>query len=211
MQKLMKNWIFTLTTAIVLALLALLMILDGAGVADRFFTQSIIHEITAVFIIFYIVLVLGPMIPRYQRLVRYFALAEIALLALVVLGVFVNMIGDIRWIEKWVLCSVVGFAIWLRSAVEMINAYLRTGTEEKRMPLWRFGLYILIAAVGVWQMADPFISNRYLIFPIAVLTLLIAAGLGILTVRNRKKRAPKSAAAEDGESTPEEQAEPEQN
>ena len=200
MQKIMKNWIFTLVMGVLLFLVALLMLLDGFGVADRYLTVEIIHEITAVFVAFYVILVLCPMIPRYQKAVRFFALGEIAILLLTVVGIFFNTVSEIRWIENMVLCSVVGLVIWLRSAVELIRSYLEAvdGAEQKA-PLWRVCLYVLTAAVGVWQMASPVIGNRYLIFPIAVLTLLIAAGFGVQTFRNRKAmRVPvaESAAAE---------------
>ncbi|MBQ8341930.1 MAG: hypothetical protein IJY22_06130 [Clostridia bacterium] len=191
MQKIMKNWIFTMVTAIVLFLLALFMILDGAGVADRFVTQSIIHEITAIFVACYVILVLCPMVPRYQPLVRYFALGEIGLLSLTVLLIFLNTMVGIRWIENMVVCSVVGLVIWLRSVVELVGAYLIPTDCEKRLPLWRICVYILTAALGVWQMANPLIGNRYLIFPVAALTLLLCAGLVVLTVRNRRALPPK--------------------
>ena len=189
MQKIIKNWIFTLVMTIVLALLAILMFLDGVGVADRFWTQSVIHEITAVFVACYVVLVLCPMIPGYQKQARYFALGEIAILILTVVGIFFNSVSEIRFIEKMVLCSVVGLVIWLRSVVETVDAFLKSAdsTEDKPLPLWRLCLYILLAALGVWQMASPAIANRYLIFPISILTLLIAAGFCIATIRNRKR------------------------
>jgi hypothetical protein len=187
MQKIMKNWIFTLVMGILLLLLSVLMLLDGFGVADRYLTVEIIHEITAVFVACYVLLVLCPMIPRYQKKARFFALGEIALLILVVVGIFFNSVSEIRWIENMVLCSVVGLVIWLRSAVELIRSYLEAvDGEEEKAPLWRVCVCVLTAAIGVWQMASPVIGNRYLIFPIAVLTLLIAAGFGVQTVRNRK-------------------------
>ncbi|MBR6728486.1 MAG: hypothetical protein IKM08_09865 [Clostridia bacterium] len=194
MQKLMKNWIVTLVLAIVLLLLAVWMLLDGVGVADRFVTQGIIHEITAVFVACYAVLVLCPMVPRYVRVVRFFALAEIAVLVLTVAGIFFNTVSEIRWIEQLVLCSVVGLVIFLRCAVELIAAYM--STDVLKPPLWRFCAYILFAAVGVWQMADPLIGNRYLIFPISGLTLLIAAGFALRTVRNYRAARVAAKAAE---------------
>ena len=187
MQKIMKNWIFTLVMGIVLLLLATLMLLDGFGVADRFWTVEIIHEITAVFVACYVVLVLCPMIPRYTKNARFFALGEIAILLLVVVGIFFNSVSRIRWIEALVLCSVVGLVIWLRSVVELIRSYLdAVDGAEKKAPLWRVCIYVITAAIGVWQMASPAVKNRYLIFFIAALTLLIAAGFGVQTVRNRK-------------------------
>ena len=184
MQKIVKYRIFSLVMGIVLTLLAVLMLLDGAGVGDRFFTQGIIHEITAVFVACYVLLVLCPMVPRYNKTVRYFALGEIAVLALTVAGIFFNTVGEIRWIEKMVLFSVVGLVIWLRSAVELINAFTeQAGEQKKQVPLWRPCAYIVTAALGVWQMASPVIGNRYLIFPISILTLLIAGGFIFVAVR----------------------------
>lgn len=150
------------------------------------------------------------MIPRYQRTVRFFALGEIALLILVVVGIFFNTVSEIRWIEKMVLCSVVGLVIWLRCAVEMIQEFYSAAVLK--VPLWRYCLYLLAASVGVWQMASPSVGNRYLIFPISALTLLIAAGFALATVRNyRASRvaavATKTAdqpAQEEQESIPEE-------
>lgn len=187
MQKLMKNWIFTLVVAILLTGLAVFMILDGCGVGDLFLAQRIIQEITAVVVAFYVVLVLCPMVPRYCGKMRLFALGEIALLLLIVVGIFFSGISAIKVIEKLQLCAVFGFAIWLRCAVETVNAYVMAVSEaEKKPTLWRVCLYILLGAFGVWQMAAPAIQNRYLIFPIAVLTLLIALVFGVATVQNRR-------------------------
>ena len=204
MQKIMKNWIVTLIMAVVLALLAVWMILDGAGVGDMFYTQSIIHEITAIFIGCYAVLVLLPMVPRYQKVARFFALGEIALLALVVVVVFLNAANEILFVENMVLCSVIGFVIWARCVVETVNAFLANGTEgAAKTSLWKFCLYLAVAVFGVWQMANPAIDNRYLIFPIALLTLLISAGFALATLRNRQSRVLAAKLAEQSNAAPE--------
>ena len=190
MQKIMKNWIVTMVTAILLTLLAVWMTLDGAGVGDMFYTQSIIHEITAIFIGCYTVLALLPMIPRYQKVARFFALGEIVLMGLVVVVVFFKVSTAVLFAEETVLCALIGFVIWARCVVESVDAFLKNGVEgAKTVPLWKFCLYLLLAAFGVWQMAMPSIANRYLIFPIAILVLAIAAGFALATVRNRYERA----------------------
>ena len=48
MQKLMKNWIFTLIVCILLSILSVLMFLDGVGVGDVHIGYRIIHVLTAV-------------------------------------------------------------------------------------------------------------------------------------------------------------------
>ena len=208
MQKIMKNWVVTMITAILLTLLAVWMTLDGAGVGDMFYTQSIIHEITAIFIGCYTVLVLLPMVPRYQKVARFFALGEIVLMGVVVVVVFFRASATALFAEETVLCAVIGFVIWVRSVVETVDAFLKKGTEGvTATPLWKFCLFLLLAAFGVWQMTTPSVSNRYLIFPISSLVLVIAAGFALATVRNRYERALAAKSAEQNAPAAEEKAE----
>ena len=203
MQKLMKNWIFTLVTAILLAILSVLMFLDGFGVGDLYIGQKIIHILTAVVLLLYVLFGVCPLMLRYRHNgVRAFLGVEIAVLLLTVFGQLVN--GStiaIPWLSTMQACSVVGLALWLSSSTQLIRAYLVRGAEnQKQVPLWLFCIYILLSAVGVWQMVRPLISDRYFIFAIAVLALVFAAIFAVFTVQNHRnlpRRAKNQASQSD--------------
>jgi hypothetical protein len=71
--------------------------------------------------------------------------------------------------------------------MQLVRAYLVKGIEEqKQVPLWLFCIYILLGAVGVWQIVDPLIENRYFSFVIAGIALVFAVIFGVFTAQNRK-------------------------
>ncbi|MBQ8356634.1 MAG: hypothetical protein IJX39_02375 [Clostridia bacterium] len=188
MQKLMKNWIFTMITCILLSVLAVLMFLDGFGVGDLYIGQAIIHILTAVVLLLYIIFALIPLVPRYRHGgVRAFLILEIFVLLLTAFAQAFSNAVSIPFFSTMQACSVVGLALWLHCSMQLIRAYLVKGVKEHRqVPLWLFCLYILLGAAGVWQMVKPLIANRYFIFGIAVLALVFAIIFGVFTVQNRK-------------------------
>ena len=188
MQKLMKNWIFTLTVCILLSILSVLMIVDGIGVGDLYIGQQIIHILTAVALLLYVIFAVIPLVARYRHKgVRAFLILEIAVLLLTVFAQGFGSAVRIPFFSDMQACSVVGLALWLGAAMQLIRAYLVKGIEEqKQVPLWLFCIYILLGAVGVWQIVDPLIENRYFSFVIAGIALVFAVIFGIFTAQNRK-------------------------
>ena len=188
MQKLMKNWIFTLIVCILLSILSVLMFLDGFGVGDVHIGYRIIHVLTAIVLLLYVIFAVIPLVPRYHHKgVRGFLILEIAVLLLTVFAQGFGSAVRIPFFSDMQACSVVGLALWLGAAMQLIRAYLVKGVEEqKQVPLWLFCIYILLAAVGVWQIVDPLIEDRYFIFGIAVLALVFAVIFGVFTAQNRK-------------------------
>ena len=179
MQKLMKNWIFTMTTCILLSVLAVLMLL-GAFEVKGFTLAKIIFT-------------LFPVLWRYRGVPRLFVLLEIAILILTVVALVFAQV-NVPFFSSLQVCSVVGLAIWLRGAVEIVRAYVLKGTEgAKKMPLWALCLLILLSAFGVWQMAAPTIQDKHFLFVIAAVAIVMATIFGVATAQNRKRSAPKRA------------------
>ena len=205
MQKIMKNWIFTLIACILLVMFAVLLLLDNLGVlGERYIAYHFIHILTAVALAVYVILALCPMVPRYKGgSGRTFLLAEIAILAVTVVSqIGVAFFGDIPWLSDLEVCSVLGLALWLRTFVLIVRAYLLQGmpapeaTEKEtdasvkpfaRVPLWRLCVYILCASVGVWQMVQPTIRDKHFIYCIAAVTAVFATIFAVLTVQNQKE------------------------
>ena len=205
MQKMMKNWIFTLIVCILLSVLSVLMFLDGFGVGDLYIGQQIIHILTAVTLLLYVIFAVIPLVARYRHKgVRGFLIAEIAILLLTVFAQGFGSAVRIPFFSDMQACSVVGLALWLGCAMQLIRAYLVKGVEEqKQVPLWLFCIYILLGAAGVWQIVDPLIEDRYFIFGIAVLSLVFAVTFGVFTAQNRKAlpKKPKKEKTPKGEDT----------
>ena len=185
MQKLMKNWIFTLIVCILLTILSLLMFLDVFG--DIYLGKTIIHLLTAVVLGLYTVFVLFPLVIRYRGTAQAFVIVETVILLITVMGQACSDFINIPLFSTLPVCSALGLALWLRGAVETVHAYLLRGTDaKKKIPLLGLCLYILLSAVGVWQMVKPLIPDKYFIFCIGVLSLVIAVIFGYTTALNRR-------------------------
>ena len=199
MQKLMKNWIFTMITCILLAVLATVMLLGALEVNGFTLAKDILHLLVAVVLVIYIVFTLFPLVWRYRGVPRLFVLTEVALLILTAVALVFAQI-NVPFFSTLQACSVVGLAIWLRGAVEIVRAYVQKGVDgAKKTPLWALCLLILVCAFGVWQMANPTIKDKHFLFVIAVVSIVMATIFGVATAQNRKrsgaKRTKKSKAA----------------
>ncbi len=191
MQKLMKNWIFTLITCILLSILAVLMFLDGFDVGGLHIGDRIIHLMAAISLSLYVIFALFPLTVRYKGALRPFVIGEIVILAITAVAHVCMEWFVIPLISDLEVCSVLGLAIWLRGAVEIVHAYFSASNADpkKRVPLWKLLAYILLCAVGVWQLIAPIISDRSFIFVIAVAATVMAVIFGCLTYMNRKAGA----------------------
>ena len=207
MQKLVKNWIFTLIVCILLAMFAVLLVIDNLGLlGERYVAYSVLHVLTAVALAVYVVLALCPMVPRYKNgSGRLFLLIEIAvLLVTVVSQIGVEFFRDLPLLSDLPVCSVLGLALWLRASVLTLRAYLLQGIAANvplvaeqtdapapaapvRVPLWRVCLYILLGAVGVWQMVSPLIKDKHIVYGIAAAAAVFATIFAVLTVQNQKE------------------------
>ena len=148
MQKIMKNWVFTLITCILLAILSVLMFLDGFDVGGLHIGSRLIHLVAAIALALYVIFALFPLSWRYKGILRFFVIGEIVLLALTAVAHICMEWFVIPLISSLEVCSVLGLALWLRGAVEIVHAYLSVadGENEKRVPLWKLLCYILLCA-----------------------------------------------------------------
>ena len=188
MQKLMKNWVFTLITCILLAILAVLMFLDGFEVGGLHIGSRLIHLVAAVALALYVIFALFPLTVRYKGTLRAFVIGEIVILSLTAVAHICMEWFMIPLISSLEVCSVLGLALWLRGAVETVHAYFSASSTDpkKRIPLWKLLAYILLCAVGVWQLIAPIVSDRVFIFVIAAAATVMAVIFAWLTASNRK-------------------------
>ena len=186
MQKLMKNWIFTMITCILLVMLAVLMFLGALGVKGVTLAQDILHLLVAIVLSIYIVFALFPLLARRRGVVQVFVGVEVALLILTVVGLVCAQV-NVPFFSSLQVCSVVGLAVWLRGAVEIIHAYrLQGSTAQKTVPLWQLCFYILVSAFGVWQMASPSVPDKHFLFVIGAVSAVMATIFGYATAQNRR-------------------------
>ncbi|MBE6701958.1 MAG: hypothetical protein E7585_00885 [Ruminococcaceae bacterium] len=126
MQKLIKNWIFTLITCVLLVVLALVLVLDLNGVfGEKYYATTFVNLLAAVALIIYIAIGLAPMVAYYRGKALAFLLAEMGILVIVILALLgVEFFG---LFSKWDMqvVSVLGLALWLRCTVLIIRAYLQ--------------------------------------------------------------------------------------
>ena len=124
MQKLIKNWIFTLILCVLLVAFAVLLVLDVNGVtAERYYATVYVNLLAALALIIYIALVLAPMFAYYRGKALAFLIGEIILLAVTLLALFglefLDMFKDMQ------VGTVLGLAVWLRCSVLIVRAYLQ--------------------------------------------------------------------------------------
>lgn len=196
MEKLMKNWIFTLVICILLSILAVLMILGALDVKGLALAKNMLHLLAAVILVLYTVFAVIPLLPRYGGTSRVFLILEIALLLLTVVAQASMQAFNIPFLSTLAVFSVFGLAMWLRGAVATVHAYLTQG--EKRPPLWQVCCFILLSAVGVWQLVRPLIADKNLLWFIGIVSAVAAVLFGYATAKNRgghgKKKKGKSTA-----------------
>lgn len=213
MQRLVKNRIFTLIVCILLTMFAVLLVIDNLGlIGERYIAFHVIHVLTAVALIVYVVLALCPMVPRYKNNSgRIFLLVEIAvLLVTAVAQIGVELFRDLPILSDLQVWAVLGLAVWLRATVLTIRAYLLQGAvpavplvaeaevkepsatpvapaepAEGAAPLWRVCLYLLLSAVGVWQIARP-VDDKYFIYGLIGATAVFATIFAVFTVQNQR-------------------------
>ncbi|MBQ2773484.1 MAG: hypothetical protein IJF45_03960 [Clostridia bacterium] len=186
MQKLMKNWVFTMITCILLSVLMVIMLLGAFEVKGFTLAQDILHLLVAVVLGIYIIFTLFPMIVHYRGVPQLFVGVEIVLLIIAIVALVFAQV-NVPFFSSLQVCSVVGLAIWLRGAVEIIHAYTLQATQnKKKTPLWALCLYILLSAFGVWQMANPTIEDKHFLFVIGGISLVMAVIFGYATAQNRK-------------------------
>ena len=121
MQKLIKNWIFTLVTCILLALLAAVMLLGAFEVKGFSLAGDILHLLAAIILALYMIFVLFPMIARRRGVVQAFVGVEVLLLAFAVVALAFAQL-NVPFFSTLQVCSVVGLVLWLRGAVETVHA-----------------------------------------------------------------------------------------
>lgn len=186
MQKLMKNWIFTLITCILLAVLTTIMLLGAFELKGFTLARDILHLLVAVVLALYVIFALFPMLARYRGVPQLFVGVEIALLILTMIALVFAQI-NVPFFSTLQVCSVVGLALWLRGSVEVVHAYVLQGIQDKKKtPLWALCLYILLSAFGVWQMAKPTIEDKHFLFVIGGISLVMAVIFGYATAQNRR-------------------------
>ena len=196
MQKLMKNWVFTLITCILLAILSVLMFLSGFEVAGIRIGRNIIHIVAGVALALYTVFALFPLVARYRGALQGFVLGEVIILLVTAAAHLCMEFFAIPLLSDLQVCSVLGLALWLRGVVETVHAYLSASDADvkKRIPLWKLLCYILLSAVGVWQLVKPLVSDSVFIFVIGAISGVMGLIFAYATAANRKATADVRAA-----------------
>lgn len=127
MQKVMKNWIFTLIIGVLLLALAAWLILDVTVIGEwsNFASIRFLNYLTAAVLVLYTAIGLIPMFTYYRGKNIFFLIGEIVL-TLAMAAVFVIVeIKLVDWIPQVNPCQAFGLALWLRMSVMIVRAYLQ--------------------------------------------------------------------------------------
>ena len=120
----MKNWIFTMITCILMAVLAVLMFLSGFRVGGMHIGNDVLHIVAAVALTIYVIFTLFPLVARHRGALQGFVIGEIIILLLTAVAhVIMNFDIHIPLLYNLQVCSVLGLALWLRGVVERKSAF----------------------------------------------------------------------------------------
>ncbi len=193
MQNMMKNKIFTLVLAVLQALLAVFFLLGALRVRKLDFARDVLRLFSALMLLFYVVLVLlRPFLAEENKQRKTVCGIEIAFLLVVVLGLIASQfLFDVPFFGAVPVCAAVGLVLAARGTVGLLHAYF----GEQKMPLYRYCLFLLLTAVGVWQVAKPAIPDKYFLFFLSFTALLVAGFFAVLTVLNFKAQKKNAVAA----------------
>ena len=192
MQKLMKNWVFTLIVCILLVALSVLMFLSGFKVAGLKIGNNVLKIVAAAALTVYTVLAIFPLAVRYRGALQGFVIGESAILLVTALAlVIINFGTSIPLLSNLDIFSVVGLALWLRGVSETVHAYFSMASDKKenRVPLWRLLLYVLLSAVGVWQLVKPLLPDKVFVFVVGGVAAVMAVIFACATHINRRAGA----------------------
>lgn len=192
MQKLMKNWIFTLVIAVILLCFGVIMFTPLG--------EDAMSILVAVGAVIYMVLVLADNVIHYDGKLRIFAVIELLLVAVLVVGLVVE---DYRLIPLDGVSGSVGAIMWLRAFVEVLHGYYlqeNVGRAKAEAPvggavelgkvehfkLGRMLICIAVLSVGVALIcADSSEIEEYIRFSIAIISVLLGAAMAFVTYKNR--------------------------
>ncbi len=174
MDKILKNWIFDFIAAAVCTALGILML----PVFEL--RQSMMEIIFALLLISYVAI----FVIRAMRRTTGGTFMVLAFEAVAVTLVAATLILQQFGISLFAVSGVtrtVGILLWIHGASRLMYGYVRAfaGVKHKySLPL--FLAYILLASLGVYMFAAPFISDGTLSLVLCVVLFLLAATFAVL-------------------------------
>lgn len=189
MQKLMKKWVFTLVISVILLAFGIIM-LTPLGV------QAMNIMIAAALAV-YMVLVLADNVIHYGGVLRIFAVLELLIVAVLIVGLIVE---EYRIIPVNGISGRLGLIMWLRAFVEVLHGYYlqekvgferANATDGNKGRAERFGLVkmlmcIFFLSLGVALICTNFENvDLYIRCSVAVVSLLLGVATSFITYQNR--------------------------
>ncbi len=205
MQKLMKNWIFTLVIAVLLLCFGVIMFTPLG--------EDAMDVLVASGLVVYTVLVLADNVIHYDGKLRIFAIAELILVAVLIVGLIVE---DYKIFPVSGVSGSVGAIMWLRAFVEVIHGYYlqenvgrakaessgENGVELGKVEHFGFGKMLACIAflsIGVALIcADPSEIEVYIRYSIGIISVLLGATMAFITYRNRSDKRDSYRVGADG-------------
>lgn len=205
MKKILNNRIAALVIAVLLLLFAVAFLLGALEVRAFSFMRDVLRLLAAAVLAVYAVLFLGSRARVREGVAQKLIIGEMAVLFLLALAQALVQFFELPLFSSMQVCAVLGFAVALRFALEIVMAYLAK-TAVGGTPIWLFCLYLLGFGFGVWQMASPAVRDKHFLFVLASFSLLGAAVFAFFAVKsfrsNRKAGAPKVLGKKDRSALP---------
>lgn len=183
MKKILNNRIAALVIAVLLLLFAVAFLLGALEVRAFSFMRDVLRLLVAAVLAAYAVLFLGGQARAREGVAQKLIIGEMAVLFLLALSQALVQFFEMPLFSAMQVCAVLGFAVALRFALEIVMAYLAK-TAVGGTPIWLFCLYLLGFAFGVWQMASPAVRDKHFLFVLAAFSLLGAAVFAFFVVKS---------------------------
>lgn len=193
MKKILSNRIAALVIAVLLLLFSVAFLLGALEVRAFSFMRDVLRLLVAAVLAAYAVLFLGSQARARCGVAKGLIIGEMAVLFLLALSQVLVQFFELPLFSSMQVCAVLGFAVALRFALELVMAYLAK-TAVGGTPIWLFSLYLLGFGFGVWQMASPAVRDKHFLFVLFAFSLLGAAVFAFFAVKSflasRKTGAP---------------------
>lgn len=162
-------WMY-LVLAGVLAVLGIIVAPIWSG-TDLFFKgwgAKLIDLLLAIALIYYIIIYLFKKVRTSLGVVQALTIVELAILSLIALGCILSQFKVINISEP---CQVLGVALWLRGAVEILSSHFR---KSSRYPVWKLLGFIALVTAGTVLFIRPLISRAQFQWAIVALLIILA-------------------------------------
>lgn len=182
MKTLYRSFIFDLTLAVCALALGIIMLPPfGIGI-------YMLNVLLAASIVVYFLVYILEKLKRTKGAIFLLTVSETVVYFIVVIDLILE---QFRLLDALNVCRALGIVLWVRGTVSAIGMYIQaTGSIRRRGSTAGFVLRIFLICIGMYLMAHPSLTDKFLNWSICILffiSSLLFGGLALLFSPSKKK------------------------